>query len=148
MEVRILEVSRENRRISLGLKQVADDPWEEYIKYFEAGKEVQGTVVHILDKGIILELEHEIEGLIPFGRKNKNIRSKIMEKYKRGDELTAVVMEVKPNDKKIILILDELNDAPDEKMDDVKEYMETQKDPAGEKIEIPIQSQNSEGDSE
>jgi small subunit ribosomal protein S1 len=148
LEVRILEVSRENRRISLGLKQVEDDPWEEYIKYFEAGKEAQGTVVHILDKGIILELEHEIEGLIPFGRKNKNIRSKIMEKYKRGDELTAVVMEVKPNDKKIILILDELNDAPDEKMDDVKEYMETQKDPAGEKIEIPIQSQNSEGDSE
>jgi small subunit ribosomal protein S1 len=81
-----------------------------------------------LDKGIILELEHEIEGLIPFGRKNKNIRSKIMEKYKRGDELTAVVMEVKPNDKKIILILDELNDAPDEKMDDIKEYMETQKE--------------------
>ena len=148
VEVRILEVSRENRRISLGLKQVEDDPWEEYIKYFEAGKEVQGTVIHILDKGIILEMEHEIEGLIPFGRKNKNFRSKIMEKYKRGDELTAVVMEVKPNDKKIILILDELNDAPDEKMDDVKEYMETQKDPAGEKIEIPIQSQNSEGDSE
>ena len=148
LEVRILEVSRENRRISLGLKQVEDDPWEEYIKYFEAGKEVQGTVVHILDKGIIVELEHDLEGLIPFGRKNNNIRSKIMEKYKRGDELTAVVMEVKPNDKKIILILDELNDAPDEKMDDVKEYMETQKDPAGEKIEIPIQSQNSEGDSE
>ena len=148
LKVRILEVSRENRRISLGLKQVEDDPWEEYIKYFEAGKEVQGTVVHILDKGIILELEHEIEGLIPFGRKNKNIRSKIMEKYKRGDELTAVVMEVKPNDKKIILILDELNDAPDEKIDDIKEYIETQKDPAGEKIEIPIQSQNSEGDSE
>ena len=148
MEVRILEVSRENRRISLGLKQVEDDPWEEYIKYFEAGKEVQGTVIHILDKGIILELEHEIEGLIPFGRKNKNVRSKIMEKYTRGDELTAVVMEVKPNDKKIILILDELNDDPDEKIDTVREYMETQENPAGEKIEIPIQSQKPEGDSE
>ena len=89
MEVRILEVSRENRRISLGLKQVEDDPWEEYIKYFEAGKEVQGTVIHILDKGIILELEHEIEGFIPFGRKNKNVRSKIMEKYTRGESPTG-----------------------------------------------------------
>ena len=148
VEVRILEVSRENRRISLGLKQVSDDPWEEFMKYFEAGKEVQGTVIHVLDKGIILELEHEVEGIVPFGRKSKNIRSKIMEKYKRGDVLTAVVMEVNTNDKKIILILDELQDSPDEKIDAVKEYMEAQEDPAGEKIEIPIQSENPEGDSE
>ena len=148
VEVRILEVSRENRRISLGLKQVEDDPWEEFIKYFETGKEVQGTVIHVLDKGIILQLEHEVEGIVPLDKKSKNIRSKIMEKYKRGDVLTAVVMEVNSNDKKIILILDELNDSPDEKMDAVKEYMEAQEDPAGEKIEIPIQSENPEGDSE
>ncbi|MCS5640734.1 MAG: S1 RNA-binding domain-containing protein, partial [Candidatus Marinimicrobia bacterium] len=148
VEVRILEVSRENRRISLGFKQVEDDPWEEFVKYFESGKEVQGTVIHVLDKGIILQLEHEVEGIVPFGRKSKNIRSKIMEKYKRGDVLTAVVMEVNSNDKKIILILDELNDSPDEKIDAVKEYMEAQEDPAGEKIEIPIQSENPEGDSE
>ena len=148
VEVRILEVSRENRRISLGLKQVEDDPWEEFIKFFESGKEVQGTVIHVLDKGIILQLEHEVEGIVPLDKKSKNIRSKIMEKYKRGDVLTAVVMEVNSNDKKIILILDELNDSPDEKMDAVKEYMEAQEDPAGEKIEIPIQSENPEGDSE
>ena len=71
-----------------------------------------------------------------------------MEKYKRGDVLTAVVMEVNSNDKKIILILDELNDSPDEKIDAVKEYMEAQEDPPGEKIEIPIQLENPEGDSE
>ena len=148
VEVRILEVSRENRRISLGLKQVEENPWEEIIKHFEAGKKVQGTVIHVLDKGIILQMEHEVEGIVPFGRKSKKIRTKIMEEYKRGDELTTVVMEVKPSDKKIILILDELNDAPDEKIDTVKEYMETQESPAGEKIEIPIQSQKPEGDSE
>ncbi len=57
-------------------------------------------------------------------------------------------LEVNSNDKKIILILDELNDSPDKKMDTVREYMEAQEDPAGEKIEIPIQSENPEGDSE
>ena len=121
VEVRILEVSRENRRISLGLKQVEENPWEEIIKHFEAGKKVQGTVIHVLDKGIILQMEHEVEGIVPFGRKSKKIRTKIMEEYKRGDELTTVVMEVKPSDKKIILILDELNDYADEKKDVVKE---------------------------
>ena len=146
VEVRILEVSRENRRISLGLKQVEENPWEEIIKHFEAGKKVQGTVIHVLDKGIILQMEHEVEGIVPFGRKSKKIRTKIMEEYKRGDELTTVVMEVKPSDKKIILILDELNDSADEKNDAVKEYMESQEAPASEKIEIPIQSDNTEAD--
>ena len=148
VEVRILEVSRENRRISLGLKQVEENPWEEIIKHFEAGKKVQGTVIHVLDKGIILQMEHEVEGIVPFGRKSKKIRTKIMEEYKRGDELTTVVMEVKPSDKKIILILDELNDSADEKKDAVKEYMESQEAPASEKIEIPIQSDNTEADTE
>ena len=148
VEVRILEVSRENRRISLGLKQVEENPWEEIIKHFEAGKKVQGTVIHVLDKGIILQMEHEVEGIVPFGRKSKKIRTKIMEEYKRGDELTTVVMEVKPSDKKIILILDELNDSADEKKDTVKEYMESQEAPASEKIEIPIQSDNTEANTE
>ena len=148
VEVRILEVSRGNRRISLGLKQVEENPWEEIIKHFEAGKKVQGTVIHVLDKGIILQMEHEVEGIVPFGRKSKKIRTKIMEEYKRGDELTTVVMEVKPSDKKIILILDELNDYADEKKDVVKEYMESQEAPASEKIEIPTQSDNTEADTE
>ena len=148
VEVRILEVSRENRRISLGLKQVEENPWEEIIKHFEAGKKVQGTVIHVLDKGIILQMEHEVEGIVPFGRKSKKIRTKIMEEFKRGDELTTVVMEVKPSEKKIILILDELNDSVDEKKDAVKEYMESQEAPASEKIEIPTQSDNTEADTE
>ena len=148
VEVRILEVSRENRRISLGLKQVEENPWEEIIKHFEAGKKVQGTVIHVLDKGIILQMEHEVEGIVPFGRKSKKFRTKIMEEYKRGDELTTVVMEAKPSDKKIILILDELNDSADEKKDTVKEYMESQEAPASEKIEIPIQSDNTEANTE
>ena len=93
-------------------------------------------------------MEHEVEGIVPFGRKSKKIRTKIMEEYKRGDELTTVVIVVKPSDKKIILILDELNDYADEKKDAVKEYMESQEATASEKIEIPIQSDNTEADTE
>jgi len=56
-EVRILEVSRESRRISLGIKQLSDDPWPNIIEKFQTGSEQEGEVVKILDKGIILSLE-------------------------------------------------------------------------------------------
>ena len=61
VEVRVMEVSRESRRIALGLKQVEDDPWPELVKNFETGKEVEGEVVRVLDKGIILLLENDKE---------------------------------------------------------------------------------------
>ena len=144
VEIRVLEVSRENRRISLGLKQVDDDPWGELIKHFETGNEVVGTIIRILDKGIIVQLEHEVEGIIPFSRKNKKNKKSIMDQYKQGDEITGIVMEVKPEDKKIILILDDLNDNEDDGKDAIKEYMDSQEIPAGEKIEIPDSMESSE----
>jgi small subunit ribosomal protein S1 len=147
LDVRVLEVSRENRRISLGLKQVDEDPWGGLIKYFEAGKEVQGTIIRVLEKGIIMQLEHEVEGIIPFGRNVKKNRKKLIEDYHRGDELTAVVMEVKPEEKKVVLILDELNESIPTEHDEVKEYMKSQEAPAGEKIEIPDQSVTPESES-
>ena len=66
VEVVILEVSREDRKISLGMKQLQDDPWESIIEYFESGKEVSGEIIRILDKGIIIQLEMDVEGIIPF----------------------------------------------------------------------------------
>ena len=97
-----------------------------------------------MDKGIIVQLEHEVEGIIPFSRKNKKNKKSIMDQYKQGDEITGVVMEVKPEDKKIILILDDLNDNEDDGKDAIKEYMNSQEKPAGEKIEIPDSMESSE----
>ena len=53
---------------------VADKAKEVILPLVEAGKEVQGTVIHVLDKGIILQLEHDVEGIVPFGKKSKKIR--------------------------------------------------------------------------
>ena len=66
--MRVLEISRENRRISLGFKQVGDDPWPDIVNYYEAGKEVSGEIMRVLDKGIIIQLEMGVEGIIPFGK--------------------------------------------------------------------------------
>ena len=137
LEVRILEVSRENRRISLGLKQLEDDPWPKLSKTFESGKEIEGEIIRILDKGIILSLQNDVEGIVPFGRQVKKNKKSVISKYKIGEKINAVVMEIKPEDKKVILFVEELGGDKSTSKDDVQEFLDNQIGPVGEKIEIP-----------
>ena len=136
IEVRILEVSRESRRISLGIKQLIDDPWPELVKNYESGSVHEGEIVKVLDKGIILMLQDEIEGIIPFGAQSKKQRKEISQKYVVGNKISGSVMEVKPENKKVILFSDELSDKNIQK-DEIKDFLDNQEQPAGEKIEIP-----------
>ena len=144
VEVKILEISKENRRIALGYKQVGDDPWPEILKFFETGKEVQGKIIRILEKGIILELEKDIEGIIPFDRKNKKEQKTMMDKYKPGDTITGIVMEVKPEEKKVFLYFEKLIDEhkKSSNKDAIHEFMDQQEDLSTEKIEIPTSMEN------
>ena len=59
LEVSVIEVSRDKRKIALGLKQLTDDPWPELINKYETGKKVSGEIIKILDKGIILQLDED-----------------------------------------------------------------------------------------
>ena len=136
IEVRILEVSRESRRISLGIKQLIEDPWPELVKNFEIGSVHEGEIVKILDKGIILILQDDIEGIIPFGRQTKKQRKEISQKYNVGQKVSGSVMEVKPENKKVILFSEELSDKNIQK-DEIKDFLDNQEQPAGQRIEIP-----------
>ena len=115
-----------------------DDPWPDMSKVFESGKTVEGEIVHILDKGIILSLENEIEGIVPLSKKIKrNLKSKLSD-YKVGQKINAVVMEIKPDDKKIILFVEDLGGEKYSTKEDVQQFLDSQNAPVGEKIEIPI----------
>ena len=139
LEVRILELSRENRRISLGYRQVQDDPWPELINYFEAGKEVSGEIIRILDKGIIINMENEVEGIIPFGKMSKKDRRSLASQYEIGANLSGIVMKVSPEDKKVILYKEELAGTTKRASanDEVKQYLNNQELDSGEKLELP-----------
>jgi len=139
IEVRILEVSRENRRISLGYRQVLDDPWPELVNYFEAGNEVSGEIIRILDKGIIIQLEKEVEGIIPFGKMSKKDRRSLANQYEVGANLSGIVMKVSPEDKKVILYKEELAGTAKRTSanDEVKQFLNNQKLDSGEKLELP-----------
>ena len=138
IEVSIIEVSREKRKISLGLKQISEDPWPDLIKKYETGKEVTGEIIKILDKGIILQLDDDVEGIVPFSARSSKGRKEKLSKYNSGDKITGLVMEVKPEDKKIVIYIDDLSDKNNSSSKgDVEEYLSGQDQPAAQKIEIP-----------
>ena len=148
VEVKVLEVSLENRRISLGLKQVEEDPWSEIQNFFETGKEVSGTIFRVLEKGLILELEKGIEGIIPFNKMNKKEKKSIMNSFTQGDSITGVVMEVKPEEKKVFLFSDKINTKKEQSSgkDSIQEYLDNQEQLSTEKLEIPTSETLSDED--
>ena len=139
IDVSILEISRENRRISLGYRQVLENPWPEIISFYETGNEVSGKIIRILDKGIIIQLEMDVEGIIPFGKMSKKDRKTMASQYEIGANLSGIVMKVSPEDKKVILFKEELagrsknNSANNE----VKQYLKDQNIEASEKLDLP-----------
>jgi small subunit ribosomal protein S1 len=139
LEVKILEVSRENRRISLGYRQVFEDPWPEIVNRYDAGNEVSGKIIRVLDKGIIIQLENEVEGIIPFGKMSKKDRKSLAGQYEIGANLSGIVMKVSPDDKKVVLYKEELagSGKRSSATDEVKQYLSNQKTSTGEKLELP-----------
>jgi len=110
-----------------------------FLKTFQSGEKVEGEIVRVLDKGIILGLEHDVEGIIPFSRQTKRNKKSISSKYKIGQKMSAVVMEIKSDDKKVILFVEELSGEKPSERDNVKQFLDNQSEPVGEKIEIPTE---------
>ena len=104
LDVIILKFDKEKQRISLGLKQLAADPWAGAAERYPAGGKVQGKIVGIVDYGVFVELEQGIEGLVHVSEMswNKKIQhpSKVV---KVGDAVDVVVLDIKPSDRRVSL---------------------------------------------
>ena len=103
IEVKVLEVSRTSRRIALGLRQALEDPWPSIVDHFKVGSSTSGKVIRSLEKGIIIELEMDVEGIIPSKTFPHKERGEILDRFLPGMEVTSEVVEVKPDEKKVIL---------------------------------------------
>ena len=106
IKVRILEVSAEDRRLALGIKQIEANPWENIKNDFTSGKVVNGTILKVLDKGIIFDLGEGLEGIVPLKRMKKHEKNSILTNFKEGDSHEVTVQEVDEEYKKIILMMD------------------------------------------
>jgi small subunit ribosomal protein S1 len=104
IEVVVLNIEAEKERISVGLKNLTPDPWEEDIPgKYQLGEWVKGTVVNVTDFGIFVELEDGVEGLMHKSEVEKKPDEKLEDLFKPGIELTARVIDVNPTERKIDL---------------------------------------------
>jgi small subunit ribosomal protein S1 len=108
VETQILNVDRDNKRISLGLKQIQPDPWESVAQRYPMGSRVTGKVVRLTDFGAFVELEPGVDGLLHISQMSNRPVSSPADLLNVGDELTLMVIRVDPNERRIGLSLREL----------------------------------------
>lgn len=106
VEAVVLRIDKEKERLSLGYKQLARDPWDEAIpSRYHVGDSVTGKVSKIADFGIFIELDGGVEGLIHVSESGLEPSAKLEEKFKLQDDVTAKIIKVDREERKIALSL-------------------------------------------
>ncbi|MFH1245262.1 MAG: 30S ribosomal protein S1 [Candidatus Omnitrophota bacterium] len=103
----VLAVDQDNRKISLGLKQLTPDPWPEIVARYPIGMEWEGAVARVTNFGVFVELEKDIEGLLHISELKEDDRTKISEKFKPGDKINVKVVKSDAEQRKIALSMKE-----------------------------------------
>ncbi|MEO8026765.1 MAG: 30S ribosomal protein S1 [Bryobacteraceae bacterium] len=113
ISVRVLKFDKAKERISLGLKQLLPDPWETVIERYPPGSKIIGRVMSVTDYGAFVELEPGVEGLVHISEMTWSRRMKHPTKVvKAGDQVEAVVLEVKSKDRRVSLGIKQLEPDP------------------------------------
>lgn len=111
--VQVLEIDREKRRISLGLKQCQDNPWDAFIKSHAVGDKVEGAVRSMTDFGIFVALTDEIDGLVHVSDLSWDISGEeALQGYKKGDKVQAVILSIDPAKERVALGIKQLAGDP------------------------------------
>lgn len=113
IEVMILDIDEERRRISLGIKQCQQNPWEEFSQNYNKGDRISGKIKSITDFGIFIGLEGGIDGLVHLSDISWNeTGEEAVRKYKKGDEVETVILSVDPERERISLGIKQLESDP------------------------------------
>ena len=115
IEIKVLDISRENRRISLGHKQVSEDPWPTFEEKYGLEKHVECRIIKVLDKGVTVELPEGGEGFVPLSKLTGHKVRRASEIVEEGESVNLKVIEFNKEDKKIVLsYVDYLTDQGEE----------------------------------
>ncbi len=113
VQVMVLDVDEERRRISLGMKQVTSNPWETFAVLHKKGDKVEGQVKSITDFGIFIGLEGGIDGLVHLSDISWNTTGEdVIREFKKGDTVEAVVLAVDPERERISLGIKQMEQDP------------------------------------
>jgi small subunit ribosomal protein S1 len=121
VEVQILEVDPVKRRISLGLKQTMRNPWEVFVEKYPPGTNVEGEVKNKTEFGLFLGLDGDVDGMVHLSDLDwKRPGEQVIEEYKKGDKVSAVVLDVDVEKERISLGIKQLQGDPMESAGDLK----------------------------
>ena len=113
VKVKVLELDEERRRISLGLKQCKANPWIEFAESHSKGEKVTGKIKSITDFGIFIGLDGGIDGLVHLSDISwQQAGEEAVRNFKKGDEITAIVLQVDPERERISLGLKQISEDP------------------------------------
>ena len=113
VEVMVLDIDEERRRISLGMKQCQENPWESFAGSYNKGDKVTGNIKSITDFGIFIGMDGGIDGLVHLSDISWNVPGEeAVRNYKKGDEIEAVVLSVDPERERISLGIKQLDKDP------------------------------------
>ncbi len=110
VEAVVLKIDKENEKFSLGIKQLEANPWDDIQKKYTVGSEVTGPISSVTDFGVFVRLEEGIDGLVYSSELAAERIENPAEHFKEGQEVTALVVKVDPNEQKISLSIRAVND--------------------------------------
>ena len=113
VEVMILDIDEERRRISLGIKQCQENPWDAFGRQFSKGDKISGAIKSITDFGIFIGLDGAIDGLVHLSDISWNeTGEEAVRKFKKGDEIETIILSIDPERERISLGIKQLEDDP------------------------------------
>lgn len=113
LELQVLDIDKEKKRVSLGLKQLKPDPWKELAQKYPPGSAVKGKVKNFTDFGLFVGMEDGIDGLVHISEISWSRRKNIVaESYKKGATVEALVLNIDPEQKKFSLSIKRLKEDP------------------------------------
>ena len=111
IDVKVLEISTEDRKLSLGIKQLEEDPWESIKESYPENHKMNCEVIKVLDRGIIFTVDSNIEGLAPTAKNiSDDVKEEMKKEIKAGNKYDVTVIKIDSNNRKIILSIDQFAD--------------------------------------
>ena len=140
VRAKVLDIDKQNERFSLGIKQLQDDPWKTVAERYPVGTDINGVVTNVTDFGIFVELEEGIEGLVHVSEISKEKIKTPVGKYEVGSQLTARVININTEERRIGLSIKRLEvDDEQELLQDYVNKMKPAPSSFGEILKVNLQ---------
>ena len=103
----VIDISEKDRKILLSMKDLTENPWSEIVAKYSSGDKLKGSVATISDSGVVVDMEDDVVGLVPSNKISKELKKDYLPSIETGDSIDLLVVEVKEQDKNVILMFDQ-----------------------------------------